>query len=332
VATNSKPIAIIPVAGVGTRLRPHTHTLPKVLLHVAGKPILAHILDDLPGLGIDEAVLVVGYMGELIQAYVDKHYPNLKVHYAEQPERLGLGHAVSLAAPYVADRPTLIILGDTIFEADLRGVLSGSRNAIGVKAVDDPRRFGIVETGANGRVTRMVEKPEQPTSNLAITGIYYFTHAGPLFKALDELQKRNQRTKGEFQLTDAMQILVEQGEELTTFPVEGWYDCGKTETLLETNRILLGKHGNGADIPGTVVHAPVLVGAGAVIENCILGPHVSVAAGAKLRNAVVRDSIINENATVEDILIEGSVVGENASVRGAFKRLNVGDSSEVKIT
>src|SRR5215470_7498068 len=132
------PIAVIPVAGVGTRLRPHTHTLPKVLLHVAGKPILAHILDDLPALGIHEAVLIVGYMGELIEDYVGEHYQNLKVHYVNQPERLGLGHAVSLAAPYVNDRPVLIILGDTIFEADLRGVLNGSRNSIGVKAVEDP--------------------------------------------------------------------------------------------------------------------------------------------------------------------------------------------------
>jgi glucose-1-phosphate thymidylyltransferase len=328
----SKPIAVIPVAGVGTRLRPHTHTLPKVLLHVAGKPILAHILDDLPALGIDEAVLVVGYMGELIQQYVSAHHRNLVVHYVDQPERLGLGHAVSLARPHSGDRPVLIILGDTIFEADLGGVLAGRDNTIGVKAVEDPRRFGIVELNGDGRVARLVEKPETPTSNLAITGIYFFTHGGPLFAALDDLQRRNLRTKGEFQLTDAMQILVEQGHVIRTFPVAGWYDCGKTETLLETNRVLLDKRARTVSIPGSVVHTPVSVAAGAVIENCILGPHASVAAGARLRNAVVRDSIVNENAVVEDILIEGSVLGENAVVRGAFKRLNVGDSSEVKIT
>jgi glucose-1-phosphate thymidylyltransferase len=326
------PIAVIPVAGMGTRLRPHTHTLPKVLLHVAGKPILAHILDDLPGLGIREVVLVVGHMGELIQRYVREHYPELRVHYVEQPERLGLGHAVSLARDTAGDRPVLIILGDTIFEADLGAVLRGGRHSIGVKPVEDPRRFGIVERNGDGRITRMVEKPEQPTSNLAITGIYYFTHGGPLFAALDELQRRGLRTRGEFQLTDAMQLLVERGEVLTTFPVEGWYDCGKTETLLETNRVLLDKRAQPVTLPGSVVHPPVLVAADAVVENCILGPHLSVASGARLRNAVIRDSIINENAAVEDILLEGSVVGENAVVRGAFKRLNVGDSSEVRIT
>jgi glucose-1-phosphate thymidylyltransferase len=329
---SSQPIAVIPVAGVGTRLRPHTHTQPKVLLHVAGKPILSHILDDLPALGIREAVLVVGYMGELIQSYVGSRYRDLRVHYAEQPERLGLGHAVYLARPHVGDRPVLIILGDTIFEADLKRVLGGGVNSIGVKEVEDPRRFGIVETNGSGRVVRLVEKPEHPTSNLAITGIYYFTGAAPLFGALEELQRRDLRTKGEYQLTDAMQLLVEGGETLTTFPVEGWYDCGKTETLLETNRVLLDRRPPKVDIPGSVVHAPVAVAPGAVVENCILGPHVSVGAGARLRNAIVRDSIVNENAVVEDILVESSVLGVNAVVRGAFKRLNVGDSSEVKIT
>ncbi len=153
-----------------------------------------------------------------------------------------------------------------------------------------------------------------------------------VISALMEIQRRDIRTKGEFQLTDAMELMVQNGQVLTTFPVEGWYDCGKTETLLETNRVLLGKKVGARAIDGSVIHSPVSIAATAVVENCILGPHASVAAGARLKNAVIRDSIINENAIVEDILIEGSVIGENAVVRGAFKRLNVGDSSEVKIT
>lgn len=326
-----EPIAVIPVAGVGTRLRPHTYTLPKVLLHVAGRPILAHILDDLPGLGIHEVVLIVGYLGERVQEYVDRQYPKLKVHYAQQPDRLGLGHAVSLARPFAGERPVLVILGDTVFDADLRPVLESSNHRIGVKAVDDPKRFGIVEINGAGRVTLMVEKPERPASNLAITGIYFFTSGAPLFRALDEIQARDIRTKGEFQLTDAMQVMLENGEVFTTFPVEGWFDCGRTETLLETNRVLLGKQGGQPAIPGSVVHPPVVVAPTAVVENCILGPHVSVAAGVRLRNAGVRDSIINEDAVVEDILVEGSVVGEGATVRGTWMVLNVGSSSEVSI-
>jgi glucose-1-phosphate thymidylyltransferase len=324
-------IAVIPVAGVGTRLRPHTYTHPKVLLHVAGKPILAHILDDLPGLGIREVVLVVGYLGERIQEYVSRAFPSLTVHYAQQPERLGLGHAVSLAATHAGDRPVLVILGDTVFEADLNHVVKGRTHSVGVKAVEDPRRFGIVELNGNGHVARMVEKPENPTSNLAITGIYFFPHGQPLFSALEDLQKRNIRTKGEFQLTDAMQLMLEKGEVITTFPVEGWYDCGKTETLLETNRILLARDRKPPSIPGSVVHPPVSVAREAVIENCILGPYASIGAGARIRNAAVRDSIVNENAVVEDILIEGSVVGEGALVRGAWKRVNVGTSSELEL-
>jgi glucose-1-phosphate thymidylyltransferase len=324
-------VAVIPVAGAGTRLRPHTHTLPKVLLHVAGKPILAYILDDLVALGIRRAVLVIGAMGELVRDYVTRRYTGLQVDYVEQAERLGLGHAVSLAEPHVDDHPLLIILGDTIFEANLAGVLAAGTNSIGVKPVADPRRFGIVERDAAGRITRLVEKPDQPTSNLAITGIYYFSRGGPLFEALRELQRKNLRTRGEFQLTDAMQILVSKGEAIGTFPVDGWFDCGKTETLLETNRVLLDKHARTATIPGSVTEGPVFVAPDATVEHCVLGPHVSVAAGARLRNAVLRDTIINENATVEDILLEGSVVGENAVVTGGFRRVNVGDSSEVDI-
>jgi glucose-1-phosphate thymidylyltransferase len=327
-----RPVAIVPAAGIGTRLRPHTHTQPKVLLHVAGKPILGHILDELPKLGIRKTVLIVGYMADRVVTYVREHHPDLEVEYVEQAERLGLGHAVSLAAPYAGDGSILIILGDTLFEADLASVLAGPTSSIGVKEVEDPRRFGIVELNGNGRVVRMVEKPDHPTSKLAITGVYYFQRGRPLFEALRDLQARNIRTRGEFQLTDAMQRLVEGGEVLTTFPIEGWYDCGKTETLLETNRVLLDKHGGAPRLDGSVVVPPVAIADGARIERSVLGPHVSIAAGAVIRDAVIRDSIVSPNAQVESALLEGSVIGDHARVRGSFDRLNLGDSSEVDVT
>ena len=327
----TQPIAVIPVAGTGTRLRPHTHSAPKVLLNVAGKPILAYILDDLPALGIREVVLIIGYLGARIRDYVDRHYPNLTVHYVEQEQQLGLGHAVSLAEPHVGAAPMLIILGDTIFAADLARVLAGPTHSIGVKTVEDPRRFGIVETDASGKITRMVEKPEHPTSHLAITGVYYFTSGAPLFATLRELQHGNVRTRGEFQLTDGMQLLVERGTTITTFPIEGWYDCGKFETLLETNRVLLERDPHSPSVPGSIVHPPVSIAKDAVVEGSILGPHVTVAAGARVKNAIVRNTIVNENATVEDVLVEDSVVGDNAVVRGGFQRVNVGDSSEVTL-
>jgi glucose-1-phosphate thymidylyltransferase len=326
-----KARAIIPVAGMGTRLRPHTHTTPKPLLNVAGQPILGHILCDLRAQGVSEVVLVVGHMGEQIRDFVDARFPDLVRHYVDQPERLGLGHAVALARPFVASGPALVYLGDSIFEADLAGLLASTHHCVGVKEVDDPRRFGIVEL-KDGWVSRLVEKPDRPTSNLAITGLYFFADALPLFDALAELQRRGQRTKGEFQLTDALQILVDRGERLRPFPVTGWYDCGKTETLLETNRVLLARREDHPQIPGSVVVSPVAVHPDATVEGSIVGPYASVAAGAVIRNSVVRDSIVNENAVVEDILLESSVVGDNATVKGGFKRLNVGDSSEVRVT
>jgi glucose-1-phosphate thymidylyltransferase len=323
--------AIVPVAGVGTRLRPHTHTTPKALLYVAGKPILAHILDDLVTLGVREAVLVVGHMGERIREYVDARYGGgpLRVAYAEQKEPQGLGHAIRLAAPEVRGHPALILLGDTIFRADLSQLLAAGTSAIGVTEVEDPRRFGVVEV-QDGRVVRLVEKPEVPPSRLAIAGVYYLSADAPLFDCLDELVRRDLRTRGEYQLTDALQLVVERGHRLRPFPVAGWYDCGKTETLLETNRLLLDLVGGEPSVPGSVVSGPVVIEAGAEIVGSVIGPHVSIAAGARVVNCVVRNSIINPNASVENILLDASVLGENAVAQGTFQQLNVGDSSEVR--
>ena len=325
--------AIIPVAGVGSRLRPHTHTTPKALIHVAGRPILAHILDDLERLGVTDVVLVVGHMSEHIREYVDTHYAHLNRSYVEQTERLGLGHAVRLTRDLVIGHPVFIVLGDTIFRADFSAVVKGGESAIGVREVEDPRRFGIVEV-KDGFASRLVEKPDQPTSNLAIVGVYYLIDSPMLFDALDTLVAKDLRTKGEYQLTDALQIMIERGHRIRPFKVDAWYDCGKTETLLETNRELLDLRGTPADAvspPGVVIIPPVAIDPTAVIEHSIVGPHASIAARAVVREAVVRNSIVNEDAVVEQILLEGSVIGENALVRGNFRHLNVGDSSEVRM-
>jgi glucose-1-phosphate thymidylyltransferase len=325
--------AVVPVAGVGTRLRPHTHSTPKALIHVAGRPILAHILDDLIEIGVSDAALIVGHMGDRIRRYVDSHYKSssLRIHYIEQPEAKGLGHALYLTKEVAQGHPLLIILGDTIVRADLAGVLSRGESAIGVKEVEDPRRFGVVELDGE-RVRRLVEKPEVPPSNLAIVGVYFFDDGDVLFASLDELVRRDVRTKGEIQLTDALQIYLDAGHPLGIFPIHGWYDCGKTETLLATNRELLEQRTESHHIEGSVVIEPVAIDPTATVENCIIGPHVSVAASATVRNSLVRNSIINEGALVENSLLAASIVGENASVVGNFKNLNVGDSSEVRIS
>jgi glucose-1-phosphate thymidylyltransferase len=274
--------------------------------------------------------MVVGYMGDRIRDYVKKNY-KLSVTYVEQRERKGLGHAVYLTEAHIKNAPALIVLGDTIFKADFSKVVSGPRNYIGVKEVSDPTNFGVVQV-TNGRVKKLVEKPEVPPSNLAIVGVYYIADTSLMFESIGQIMHRKIKTKGEYQLTDALQLMLSRGAEMRTFPVHGWYDCGKTETLLGANRDLLELVRRQPNIPGSVVVPPVAVDKTARIENCIVGPHVSVAPGAVVSDSIVRNCIINANACVENILLDGSVVGENATVRGAFKMVNVGDSSEVQLT
>ncbi len=323
----SSPVAIVPAAGVGTRLRPHTHTIPKALINVAGRPILAHILDGLIHEGVERVVLIVGYMGDRIREYVSKRYGSA-VEFVEQEERLGLGHAVYLARDRIGSGPVVIVLGDTIVHTDFSAFLNGPDVVLGVKEVDDPRRFGIVEV-ANGTVRAMVEKPEIPPSNLALVGLYYLPESLALFEALDEMIRERRLSRGEYQLTDALSRLLSRGARMRVYPVEGWFDCGKTETLLSTNRYLLDLVPGSPTIPGVVVIHPVSIDPTAEITQSIVGPYVSIAGGAVVRNAILKNSIVNENAEVSDMLLDGSVVGENAVVRGSFQVLNVGDSSEV---
>ncbi len=329
--------AIIPVAGIGSRLRPHTHTQPKVMLPVAGKPMLAHILDELVELGFEEVTFIIGYKGEMIRDFVQSNY-TFKSNFVEQPEMRGLGHAIWLARPHHdTDEPVLIVLGDTIFKADLKKVFENPESALGVHEVDDGRRFGIVELDSKLEVKRLVEKPENPPTNLAIVGIYYITQPKKLFQALDEIVEKNVTTAGEIQLTDALQIMLDQGLPMRTFLIDGWYDCGKPETILSTNRDLLDKqmlgakdYSNIADrYPECVIKMPVAIHKSAKIENCIVGPHVSISAGSILKDSIVRDSIIGEEAEVSSIVLNGSLISDKAKVVGNQVNLNVGDSSEI---
>ena len=320
--------AIIPVAGVGSRLRPHTYTVPKVLLNVAGKPIIGHIMDKIIENGFDEATIVVGYLGEKIKDYIHSTYP-IRVDFVEQEERLGLGHAIYLSRNTISRDPILIILGDTIFDVNLRALMTGPDSVIGVKEVEDPRRFGVAEV-ADGYITRLVEKPQEPKSNLAVIGLYYITRPQVLIESLKEIIRTDLRTKGEFQLTDALQLMLQKGEKMRTFGIEGWYDCGKPETLLATNRHLLEVGPTTPPPPGVVIHPPVYLSPKAVVKNAVLGPHTTVAHGAVVENSIIRNSIISEDAEVRDALLEDSIVGSSAKIRGSYKRINIGDSSELE--
>lgn len=326
-----RPVAVIPVAGVGKRLKPHTNTTPKALLSVAGQPILGHILDQIAAVKPERVVLVVGPgpMGERLRAYAATR-KDLAVSCVAQDEPLGLGHAVAQAREAVGKAPILILLGDTIVRADLRDLVSGG-SKVGLKEVDDPRRFGVAVV-KDGRVVSLVEKPEHPESNLALVGLYYLEDSPMLFESLAHVEKAGKRTRGEIQLTDALSEMLARGLELRPFPVEGWYDCGKTDALLETNRALLDASGNHVERPGVVIVPPVALDPTADVLHSVIGPHASIGARAHVRRSVVKNSIVNDGATVEDVLLDMSVVGENAVVRGGYQRLNVGDSSEVEVS
>ncbi|MEM7026568.1 MAG: sugar phosphate nucleotidyltransferase, partial [Pseudomonadota bacterium] len=305
------------------------HTRPKPLLHVAGQPIIGHIIDQLVPLGVQKIVLVVGYMGERIVQYVQQRGVFARVEWVEQKDMLGLGHAISLTRDTVGGDPALIVYGDTIFQADLTPLLSRpAAGIIGVKQVEDPRRFGVV-VEARGRVVRLLEKPERFVSDQAIVGVNLINDTSLLFGCLQQLISRDVRTRGEYQLTDALQLMVEEGAALHTFPVERWFDCGTQEAMLVTNRHLL----HCAPVPehaeNTVIVPPVHIDPTAEVSQSIIGPYVSIGAGAKVEGAVVRDAIIGEQAEVVDILLEHSLIGFHAVVKGRASRLNVGDLSEI---
>lgn len=321
--------AIIPAAGIGTRLRPHTYTLPKALLYVAGKPILSHILDDVVALGPSSVVLIVGYKGDLIEEYVRAQYPDLAVDFVVQEERRGIAHAVDMTRA-VADEgePLLIVLGDTIIRTDLERITKSASNALGVKEVEDPRRFGVAETDGN-RITRLVEKPAEPRSNLALVGLYWLQESRPLFEAIKYVIDNDITTKGEYQITDALQKMIDDGAAFAPFAIDEWFDCGKPEAMLETNRKLLEDGPGSPPVDGSIIVQPVSISPGAEIVNSIIGPYVSIADGVRVENSIIRDSVVSAGATVRDTLLEASLVGNNAAITGGFKKMDVGDSSEI---
>jgi glucose-1-phosphate thymidylyltransferase len=322
--------AVIPVAGFGSRLRPHTHSLPKVLLNVAGRPILAHILDELINQKIDKVTIITGYKGDMIKNYVTSHY-DFDAEFVVQDELLGLGHAIWTAAPTFSDEEVMIVLGDTIFDADLSKAYRNNQSSIGVKYVDDPRRFGVVTLDKENNVTKFIEKPKTLVSNLAIVGIYYIKNGLLLADSLNELIKNNIKTRDEYQLTDALELMLQKGEKFQTFEVDGWHDCGKKETMLATNQFLLEKYNKSYKLESSIVISPSFIGDNVEISNSVIGPYASVANGSKISNSIIKDSIISENASVSNISIDKSIIGNNSIVDGKLMELNLGSNSELSI-
>ncbi|MEW6568090.1 MAG: sugar phosphate nucleotidyltransferase [Chloroflexota bacterium] len=325
---------VIPMAGYGTRLRPHTWSKPKPMVSVAGKPVLGHVLDTFSRLpSIDEVIFIVGYLGEQVETYVSRTYPHLSACYIEQRDLLGQSHALWLARERLQG-PMLMVFVDTLIETDFSALADEPNDAVAwVKAVPDPRRFGVAEVGENGLVRRLVEKPQDASNNLAVVGVYYFSEALRLIEAIESQMKRQIQLKGEFFLADAINILLERGLKMRVQPVEVWQDCGKPETLLETNRYLLDhSRDNSATASrreGMVVVPPVYIDPTAEVESSVIGPHVSIGPGCVIRRSLIRDSIVDAGSYILDTSLSASLIGREARVVGRARSLNVGDSSEI---
>jgi len=319
---------VIPVAGLGTRLRPHTWSRPKPLVTVAGKPILGHVLDRLMTLPLERVVFVTGYLGEQIEDYVRSHY-RFEAVFVEQPEPLGQSHAL-LQAKGLITGPTLVVFPDLIFDAALESLVSCPWDGVVfVKEVDDPRRFGVVIV-EDGRIVRLVEKPQTPVSNLAVVGVYYFRDFAELVDAIEQQIAEGRRRGNEYYLAEAIQILIDRGRTIVAEPVSVWEDCGTVDALLQTNRFLLERQAREQPtFPTSVVIPPVVIDPSATIERAVVGPYVSIGPGAVVTHAIVADSIIDEGARISGVTLHRSIVGRGARVAGDFLRVNVGDSSEI---
>lgn len=324
---------VIPLAGFGKRLRPHTFTKPKPLIIVAGKPVLGHVLDMFAALDdVEEIIFIVGHLGEQIEEYVAKEYPHIHAHYYHQEELNGQSTALYLARERLQG-PMLMVFVDTIINTDLSRLKDETADAVTwVKQVEDPRRFGVAEVGGDGFVTRLVEKPQDKDNNLVVVGFYYFKQSELLIAAIREQIEKDIRTQGEYFLADAVNLMLKRGLKMRVQPVDVWLDCGKTETVLETNRFLLDHgHDNHAQIEpnGSVIVPPVNIHPTAVVRNSVIGPHATLGASCTVEDSIVRDSILDEDSVVTDALLAGSLIGRSAKVSGRFRTFNVGEASEV---
>lgn len=329
---------VIPMAGLGSRLRPHTWSKPKQLVSVAGKVILDHLLDSLtslPNYDQVELINIVGYLGDQIEDHVCTHYPNLTSRFVVQENPRGQSHAIKLAQDYLHG-PMLIVLGDTLITNDFSFLANDHSDAFAwVKSVPDPRRFGVAELDNGGWVKRLIEKPSDLDNNLAVVGVYYIPEALDLLSAIDEQIARDKQLKGEFFLADAINIMLERGLKMRPQQVDIWLDAGTPEALLETNRYLL-EHGRdnsqaAEQLPGVVVLPPVFIHPTAQVHGSIIGPNVSIGAGCQVEHSIIRDSILEEEAETTSVILENSLIGRRAQLQRRFGVISAGDNTEVTL-
>lgn len=332
---------VIPMAGWGTRMRPHTWSKPKPLVSVAGKTSFEHLMDlfeTLPDPKRTEYIFIVGpYLGEMqIPAFVEQHYPDITAHYVVQGEMKGQSHALYLARQYLTG-PMLMIFSDTLIETDFSFLEREKSNGVAwVKAVEDPRRFGVAEVNAEGWIKRLIEKPQSKENNLAVVGCYYFKSSEDLLAAIEEQMQRDVQLKNEFYLVDAINIMLEHGALMRVENVDTWLDTGTIDATLETNAFLLERmNSQPEEREGVKIVPPVFIHPTAEVDEAVIGPNVSIGANCKISQAVIEDSIIDEGTQISRAAMTHSLIGSNCLVEGQPNQekassLNIGDNSEVR--
>jgi len=322
---------IIPLAGKGTRLRPHTHTVPKPMLKVAGRPVMDWVMDRLSGLPVSELIFITGHLKEQVEAYATGRYGH-PCRYIEQVVQDGTAGAVNLARPHIHE-PILVIFVDTVFEADLSIIpRTNADGIIWAKEVEDYQRFGVVVTDREGYMTRIVEKPREPISRLANIGLYYVRDVQALWRGIDHVLA-SPANKGEYYLTDAFQHMIEAGRKILTAEVGGWYDCGKLDTLLESNEILLRKGAaRHPELTGVTLREPVYIEDGVTIEDSTIGPNVSIERGCVIRGSTVEHSILGAGCQVSGSTLRQSMLGREVRLAGFHGSASLGDHSEASVT
>ena len=315
-------------------MRPHSYTQPKALIPLAGKTVLSIIIDQLKGAGINEFIFIVGYLGDKIQDYVKSKYPELKAHYVHQVDRQGVGHAIRLTKSIVDQDEVFVVLGDTICEYDVQEVVNSPFSMIGVRKVDDPRDFGVAEIEDDEFISHVVEKPQIPKSNMALVGVYKIKESEQMFQCLENNIRQGLRSHGEYSLTDALDCMIQMGAKFQSFKVENWFDCGRKETLLESNAILLKKFAVKTDalqFENTVIVQPVSIAANCTIKNSIIGPNVAIGENTTIDYSIVKNSIIGSFSNLFDIVLDDSVIGSDTNLRGETRSLNIGDNTSIDL-